>query len=274
MQSWGARADCAAGAAEALAMMRKEADIDPYTIAVVDFQMPEIDGLELAERIKSDSALSKIHVVMMSSGGGRKEDDARAAALDAWLSKPIKAPELFRCLTGLDGVREAPAAAPKIESAAPVVRAEKVTAVSPADGHRILLAEDNPVNQKVAVMQLKKLGYQVDVAGNGREALAALERTRYGLVLMDCQMPEMDGYEATAEIRKRETGSSRHTTVIAMTAFGLSGDREKCLNAGMDDYVAKPVRIERLKEVLERWAPSKNRGCGRRRRQRHGGSGA
>jgi PAS domain S-box-containing protein len=259
MQSWGARAECAAGAAQALSMMRHEADIDPYAVAVVDFQMPEIDGLELAQRIKADSTLSKIHVMMMSSGGGRKEDDPRAAALDAWLSKPIKMPELFSCLTRLERVREqAGAPAPKIEPAASVVQAgAKVTTASPADGGRILLAEDNPVNQKVAVLQLKKLGYQVDVAGNGRDALAALERGRYEVVLMDCQMPEMDGYEATGEIRKREAGSSKHTIVIAMTAFGLSGDREKCLSAGMDDYVSKPARMEVLKEVLERWAPSK-----------------
>ncbi len=258
MRSWGMRVDAAAGGAEALAMMCREATTDPYAIAVLDFQMPEMSGLELANRIKTDPAMSATRLVMMSSVSGRTDRGAATAAVDAWFTKPVKPPELRHCLIALRQGAE-PATAPPAKERATVSAIKMHENVAP-DGPpnvRILLAEDNPINQKVGVILLQKLGYRPDVAANGREALAALARNHYDLILMDCQMPEMDGYEATREIRQHEAGSSRHTIVIALTAFGLSGDREKCLKAGMDDYLAKPVRMEQLKHVLDLWLPAK-----------------
>ncbi len=248
LQAQGMRVDAAAGGAEALAAMLREADVDPYRIALVDWQMPGMDGLELAARIKAAPGLAKIRLVMMSSAGPAPGNDPRGKLFDGWLTKPVKAAELSQRLAALCHPAQAAAPQPPVAPAP-----SKSITTAPAGKARILMAEDNPVNQKVATIQLKRLGYTVDVVGNGREALEAIKRTRYDLVLMDCQMPEMDGYEATGEIRKYQAGSPDHTPVIALTAFGLSGDREKCLEAGMDDYLAKPIRIEQLKEMLDRW---------------------
>ena len=224
----------------------------PYDLAVLDLMMPEMDGLELARTIKCDSALAGMHLVLLTSYGQRGDSGiAREAGVAAYLTKPVRQSQLFNCLTNV--INEPMVLGeqwqPADSTAGLVTRHVPGERIVMSD-KLILLAEDNVVNQKVAVRQLLKLGYRADAVANGREALEALTRIPYDLVLMDCHMPELDGYEATAEIRRRE-GTSKHTPIVAMTANALQGDREKCIAAGMDDYVSKPCRPEELQTVFE-----------------------
>jgi len=224
----------------------------PYTLAVLDLMMPGMDGLQLARAIKSDPDLAEIHLVLLTSYGQRGDSaNAREAGVAAYLTKPVRQSQLFHCLARVvnqpmvlgEPSQSSDAGAGLITEHVPgerLVMSDKL----------ILLAEDNIVNQKVAVRQLLNMGYRADAVANGCEALEALTRIRYDLVLMDCQMPEMDGYEAAAEIRRRE-GAWRHTPIVAMTANALQGDRDKCIAAGMDDYISKPVRPEELQKIME-----------------------
>jgi two-component system, sensor histidine kinase and response regulator len=247
--SWGMRNGAAADGVEALALLRREAAAgDPYRIAILDMQMPEMDGLMLARAIKSDPAIAGTRLLMMTSLGRRDDAAIREAGVELCLTKPVKQSQLFDCLVTLTGdyLVDEPPPQRRAALATPQVSREG------RDHVRILVAEDNTVNQKVALRQLDRLGYAADAVANGIEVLEALDRIPYDVVFMDCQMPEMDGYEATREIRKRE-GDSRRTTIIAMTANALDGDRERCLAAGMDDYISKPVKRELLSAAIERW---------------------
>ena len=243
--SWGMRNGSAASGEEALRDLRREAAArDPYDIAILDMQMPEMDGLMLARAIKSDPAIKETRLLMMTSLGRRDDVAIREAGVEVCLTKPVKQSHLLDCLATLVG-----------EGTVPQKRAATVTSANAAERRqqlRILVAEDNIVNQRVALRQLQRLGYTADAVANGKEVLDALDRISYDIVLMDCQMPEMDGYEATKEVRRRE-GDSRHATIIAMTANALEGDRERCLAAGMDDYISKPVKQDVLSAMLERW---------------------
>jgi len=256
---WGLRHGEAASGAEALALLRREAGAgDPFRIAVLDMQMPEMDGLALARAIKADSAIAATHLVMMTSLGHYAGNTWQDAGIEACLTKPVKQSQLFNCLTAVmeSGAELAVPADILGARGAEPIRREK-TAVAPTRGGRgirVLVAEDNAVNQKVVLHQLQKLGCASFAVSNGAEVLDELARQPYDLVLMDCQMPEMDGYETTREIRRRE-GKTRHTTVVAMTASALQGDRDKCLAAGMDDYISKPLKVEDLQAVLGRWNP-------------------
>ena len=211
---------------------------EPFSLVLLDAMMPEMDGFELAQRIRRNPELVGSTLMMLSSAG-RSHSAARCReiGLAAYLTKPIRQSELLDAITTALGARQE--RAPARGAAGP----ERV----PRRPLRILLAEDHPVNQKLAVRLLEKWGHTVAVAGNGRDALAALQREPFDLVLMDVQMPEMDGFEATAAIREREaqTGGDR-IPVVAMTAHAIQGDRERCLAAGMDAYVSKPIRPELL----------------------------
>ncbi|MFY9555862.1 MAG: response regulator, partial [Blastocatellia bacterium] len=244
--SWGMRNGDAASGEEALRILRSEADSgDPYVIAILDMQMPEMDGLTLARAIKSDPAIAATRLLMMTSLGRRDDLATREAGVELCLTKPVKQSQLFDCLATLVGEDA-------IDDRQPQARATPIPAPNRLENLRVLVAEDNIVNQKVALRQLQRLGYAADAVANGLEVLEALERIPYDVVLMDCQMPELDGYEATRRIRRRE-GTQRHTTIVAMTANALQGDRERCLAAGMDDYISKPVRQEALAAILELW---------------------
>jgi two-component system, sensor histidine kinase and response regulator len=245
MAPWGVRTELASSGAEALDRLGDAASAGrPFDVAILDGQMPGMDGFDLAARIAADPGVRGTRLVLLTSAG-RPGDAERALGLGiaAYLHKPVRQSQLYDCLaTLLAGGAEPPALVTRHS-----LREEKAHARA-----LVLVAEDNPVNQKVAVRMLEKLGHRADVAANGKEALDALARIPYAVVFMDFQMPEMDGIEATIELRRRE-GTGHHTPVIAMTAAAMPGDRERCLEAGMDDYIAKPVRPAELAAALERW---------------------
>ena len=253
---------------QALAALRAQVSIQPYDVAILDLQMPEMDGLTLAFEIREDPTISSTPLLMMSSAGERADFANQARSLDCWLTKPVKHSKLYEALKALlPDVNGAPHDGVEREGEAGLAGAQPVF----SNGHlttesampmgelrkkiRVLVVEDYAVNQKIALLQLNKLGFFGDAVGNGLEAIEALQQVPYQIILMDCQMPEMDGYAATKEIRRRQLGG-HHIVIIAMTANALEDDREKCLSAGMDDYVSKPVQIEELDAVLVRWMPS------------------
>jgi PAS domain S-box-containing protein len=260
--SWGMRDNCAASGAEALQILRNAAATDAYAVAILDMQMPGMDGLALAREIKADSSIAGTRLILLASIGQQCEAPGLRAGVAACLTKPVKQSRLFDCLmetVGRDPGSTPAAVRPAVTGTAPPSTPARVAAQTV----RILLAEDNLINQKVALGQLQELGYGADVAGNGVEVLAALERIHYDIILMDCHMPEMDGYETTRRIRQVEQESAHSHTgkaqlhIIAMTANAMQGDRERCLAVGMNDYVSKPVEEEDLKAALERWKPAK-----------------
>jgi two-component system sensor histidine kinase/response regulator len=244
MQAWGIRATCAAGAQEALEKLQDTTG-PRFDVVVLDMHMPGMNGISLAEVIKADPRLSCARIIILTSLG-QLMDDAQLARLgiEACLVKPVKQARLYECLTGMRNM--------------PKKQAENKPGPGAINGAqdaplRILLAEDNVINQKVAVAQLRKLGCTPDVAANGMEALEAARRSRYDVILMDCQMPQMDGYEASRQIRLHEqTEGGKPVYIIAMTANAMQGDREKCLEAEMNDYLSKPVKDTDLKAALVR----------------------
>jgi two-component system sensor histidine kinase/response regulator len=252
---WKMRSALAESGEQALAMLRDQAGKDPFELAILDMQMPEMDGLMLGEAIKADPAIAAVRLVMLTSLGNQLDSEAmKKAGIEACVLKPVKQSRLFnRIAEVMAGHR--PLSRKKTQTATLTMKAAIAAPANPARKPvRVLLAEDNVINQKVAVGLLNNIGFPADVAGNGLEVLAALDLRPYEVILMDCQMPELDGYETTQRIRQRPDCKS--IRIIAMTANAMRGESEKCLEAGMDDYLSKPVRLENLREMLLRWMPA------------------
>ncbi len=245
LRNWDMRPRSVASAPEAVRVLREAYRAGAsFPLVLTDSNMPEMDGFALAEQVRQDPEVGSTLIMMLTSGD-RPGEIARCEQLGiaAYLLKPIKQSELFDAIVlalGVNAVDEEARSAP----ATPPPSA-------PQRSLRVLLAEDSLVNQKLAVGLLEKHGHQVTLANHGREAVAAWESQAFDLVLMDVQMPEMDGYEATEAIRTRERETGRHTPIIAMTAHAMKGDRERCLAAGMDGYVAKPIRAQQIFDAIE-----------------------
>ncbi len=278
-RTWGITHVSAENGRRALELLREAAAAGhAFDVALIDMEMPGMDGMELARRIKAEAPLQCTRLILLTSLARR--GDAKLAhdrGFSAFLTKPIHQHQLYECLRLVMG--RSGAEAPTRDR---LITVHSVAEAQSRQAGRILLAEDNVINQKVAVKMIEKLGYQVDVVANGEEAIEALSRIPYILVFMDCHMPEMDGYEATRRIRareaslvKRETSESEarsaspattdaapsvaRVPIVAMTANAMQGDRELCLAAGMDDYVSKPISAKALKAALDRWIPPRGK---------------
>jgi two-component system, sensor histidine kinase and response regulator len=248
MSNWGMTNRVAATPEQAVDLLLQAASRGaPYDMAILDLGLPGIDGLQVARTIRSRPEIAKVRLVMLT----RRQADVRqagSAGVDACLTKPVRQTVLYECLVNvMAGQPQDTAAMPAARESAPPVQ-------HGARGN-ILLVEDNLINQQVALGILQIQGYNVTVVNNGREALEAHAQGEFDLVLMDCHMPEMDGFEATRAIRSRERVSGKHLAIVALTANAMAQDREACLDAGMDDHLAKPFSMQTLQDMLNRWMP-------------------
>ncbi len=247
VQHWGMLPSIASDGEQALALYTSAAaSANPFQLVLTDMHMPKMDGFGLIERLNEGSSLAGSTIMMLTSGGQRGDAQrCEQLGIAAYLLKPVRQAELREAITRVLSGRSAKGSTPMITRLS--LREEAVAARSLT----ILLAEDNLVNQRLATRMLEKRNHSITVVNNGLEALDALEKTCYDLVLMDMQMPEMDGFEATTVLREREMISGRHQPVVAMTALAMNGDRERCLAAGMDGYISKPIRPQELDALLD-----------------------
>jgi len=245
LAKWEMEATLVESGEQALAVLESEARKGrPFQLMLLDCQMPEMDGFMVVERARQVCGSVQPIVLMLTSAAQHKDfERCRELSIAQHLTKPVRQQELLVSIKQALGSNRS-------------IKADRVrpVALRTSASLNILLAEDNIVNQRLAVRMLEKWGHSVQVASNGKLALEAMERESFDVVLMDVQMPEMGGFEATEKIRERESATGEHTTIVAMTAHAMKGDREKCLEAGMDDYVSKPISARELNAILEKIA--------------------
>jgi signal transduction histidine kinase/DNA-binding response OmpR family regulator/HPt (histidine-containing phosphotransfer) domain-containing protein len=247
VEGFGCRVDTVASGSKAIEVLRNALrDGDPYQVVLLDMQMPSMDGEQTARVIKGDPALKEVRIIVLTSIGQRG-DAAHMQALgcSGYLLKPVRQHMLYEALIAVLGRNE--------EKEPAIITRHLLAEQKQHSNQRILLAEDNAINQKLAVILLTKAGYSVDAVENGLQVIEKAKAGKYNAILMDVQMPEMDGFDATRHIREWEAGRHQHIPIIAMTAHAMKGDRERCLDSGMDDYVSKPLEIRILLGVLDRW---------------------
>ncbi|MBK7368141.1 MAG: response regulator [Candidatus Eisenbacteria bacterium] len=262
--SFGLRVEAVESGERALDVLREAREKgEPYRLALIDHLMPGMDGEQLGRMLREDVEFDRLAMIMFTSSGRRGEAKRFiTAGFDAYLVKPLRISLLQEAISTVLGIREHGVRAPLVTQhlLAEDKALEKAAAAAAPENTgprwRVLVAEDNAINQKVATRMLSKLGCRVDVGANGAEAVDLWRQLPYDVIFMDCQMPEMDGFEATREIRRLEQSSGRRTPIVALTANAMSGDREKCLEAGMDDFISKPVDEARLREAIARWTPN------------------
>jgi PAS domain S-box-containing protein len=252
LKNFGCRVEAVKSGSDAIKALKAAVnDNVPFRILLLDMMMPGMDGEHTTIIIRNTAEIQDTKIIMLTSLGTRGEvSDMRRIGCDGYLIKPAKESLLIEAISAVLSGRSQKGEKEKEIITRHTLADRKITNI------HILLAEDNPVNQKVASTILSKAGYQVDIADNGRIALEKLEKKKYNIVLMDIQMPEMDGHETTREIRKREEGTGRHQIIIAMTAHTLKGDKEKCLASGMDDYISKPIEPQSMLNKISDWIKS------------------
>ena len=249
-------ADSAMRGIEILTAAATAADSRPYAIAIVDMMMPEVDGIEMVRSIRANPRLAATKVIMLTSaGGGAERSVARESGVDIHLTKPVRRSELLKAISTVLSNDGTPLSAHSPVTAPPAVADTPTSSASPMPRkiYRLLLAEDNLINQQIAIAMLKPLMLDIQLVSNGAQAVASVQSADFDLVLMDCQMPELDGFQATRQIRQQYP--DRILPIIALTANAMEGDRERCIEAGMDDYLAKPFRKEQLFQIVHKWMP-------------------
>ncbi len=248
LTSFGMKPTCVNGASAALAAVQVAQNLgSPFPLTIIDAQMPEMDGFELSEKLSRLAAAPKPIIMMLTSLGRRGDADlCRQMGISAYLKKPIRQSELFAAIQATFGMSRKASESAELVTRHTIRERKRLV--------RILVVEDNLVNQTLAVRLLEKRGYSVSVCGNGKEAFQALEKDSFDIILMDVEMPEMNGFDATRIIREKEKVSGEHIPIVAMTAHAMNGDRERCLASGMDAYISKPVSSEELFSIIEEYA--------------------